>query len=59
MFPKLPFSIKISYENKTFGNYTYFFYKPPVHKQLALGLKIAQQLSGLSFFSLSDKKNYK
>ena len=59
MFPKLLFSMKITYENKTFGNYTYSFNKPPVYKQLALGLKILEQLSGLNSFSLSNKKNCK
>ena len=39
--------------------YTYFFYKQPVFKQLALGWQIAKQLSGLNPFSLSNNKNYR
>ena len=39
--------------------YTYFFYKQPVYKQLALEWQKAKQLSGLKPFSLSNSKNYK
>ena len=40
-------------------NYTYFFHKHPVYKQLALGWQIAEQLSGLKLFSVSNNKNYR
>ena len=36
-----------------------FLYKQPVYKQLALGLQIANQLSGLNPLSLSSNKNYR
>ena len=36
-----------------------FFYKQPVYNQLALGWKIAKQLSGLNPLSLSNCKNYR
>ena len=36
--------------------YTYFFYKQPGYKQLALGWQIVKQLSGLNLLSLSNKK---
>ena len=39
--------------------YTYFFYKQPAYKQLALGWQIAKQLSALNLFSLSNNKNYR
>ena len=38
--------------------YTYFFYKQPVYKKLALGWQIAKQLSGINPLSLSNNKNY-
>ena len=38
--------------------YTTFFYKQPVYRQLALGWETAKQLSGLSLLSLSNNKNY-
>ena len=34
-----------------------FFYKQLVYKQLALGLQITKQLSGLNPLSLSNNKN--
>ena len=37
--------------------YTYFFYKQPVSKQLALGWQIAKQRSGLNPIWLSNNKN--
>ena len=40
-------------------NYTYFFYKQPVYKQLALGWQIAKQISEFNSFSLSNNKNYR
>ena len=36
-----------------------FFYKQPVHKQLALGWPIAKQFSGPNSLSLSNNINYK
>ena len=39
--------------------YTNFFYKQPVFKQLALQWQIAKQHSWLSPFSLSNNKNYR
>ena len=40
--------------------YTYFFYKQPGYKQLALSKQqIAQQLSRLNPFSLSHNKKYR
>ena len=39
------------------SNYTYFFYKQPVYKQLALGWQIAKQLSGIHPLSLTNNKN--
>ena len=39
--------------------YTYLFYKQLVYKQLALEEQIAQQLSGLNLFSLSNNKKYR
>ena len=39
--------------------YTYFFYNEPVFKQIALGWQIAEQLSGLNPFSVSNNKNYR
>ena len=56
--PKLLFSMEITHEHNTFGNYI-FFCKQPVYKQLALGWLIAKQLSGLNPFSLRKNKNYK
>ena len=35
-----------------------FFYEQPVYKQLALGLQIAKELSGLNPLSLSNNKNF-
>ena len=40
-------------------NYTYFFYKQPVYKQLVLQWQIAKQLSGLNLLSLSNNKSYR
>ena len=37
--------------------YELFLYKQPVYKQLALGLQITKQLSGLNPLSLSSIKN--
>ena len=39
-------------------NYTYFFYKQPAYKELALKRQIAKQLLGINPFSLSNNKNY-
>ena len=39
--------------------YTFFIYKQPAYKQLALGWQITKQLSGLNLFSLSNNKNYR
>ena len=36
-----------------------FFNKKPVYKELALGWKIAKQLSGFIPLSLSNNKNYR
>ena len=36
--------------------HTYFFYKQPLYKQLALEQQIAKQLSGLNPLSLSNNK---
>ena len=38
---------------------TLFLYKQLVYKQLVLGWEIAEQFSGLNFFSLSNNKNYR
>ena len=40
-------------------NYTYFFNKQPVYKQLVLGWKITKQLLGLNPLSRSNNKNNK
>ena len=37
---------------------TYFFYKQPVYKQLAIGWEIAKRL-GQTLFLLSNNKNYR
>ena len=37
--------------------YTYFFYKQPVYKQLALWKQVAKQLSGLHPLPRSNNKN--
>ena len=37
-------------------DYTYFFYKQPVYKQLAVGWQITKQISGLNPLSLSNIK---
>ena len=37
----------------------FFYYKQPGYKQLALEQQIAQQLSRLNPFSLSDNKKYR
>ena len=47
------------FKNVCFRHYTYFIYKQPVYKQLALGWKIVKQLSGLNPFSLSNSNNYR
>ena len=39
------------------ARHTLFLYKQPVYKQLALGWKIAKQLSGLNPLSLNYNKN--
>ena len=39
--------------------YTYFFYKQPVYKQLALEWQIPKQLSGLNPFPVSNNINYR
>ena len=44
--------------NEALISYTWFFYKQPIFKQLALAWQIAKQLSGLNPFSLSNNKNY-
>ena len=44
---------------QTFLVNTYFFYKQPVYEQLALGWKIAKQLSGINPLLLSNNKNYR
>ena len=46
---------------RSFSNFvcsvcTYFFYKQPVYKQLALGGQIAKQLSGLNPFSTNQQE---
>ena len=46
---------------RSFSNFvcsvcTYFFYKQPVYKQLALGWQIAKQLSGLNPFSTNQQE---
>ena len=45
--------------SQQFCKCTYFFYKQPVYKQLALGWQIAKQLSRLNPLSLSNNKNYR
>ena len=40
-------------------NYTYFFNKQPVYKQLVLGWKITKQLLRLNPLSRSNNKNNK
>ena len=37
-------------------DYSYFFYKQPVYKQLVLGWQIAKQLSGLKSFQKATIK---
>ena len=41
------------------GHCTYFFYKQPVYKQLALRWQIDKQILGLNLLSLSNNKNYR
>ena len=48
----------MTYRN-SFLNTLSFFYKQLVYKQLALGWKIAMQLSGFNPLSLSNNKNYR
>ena len=40
-------------------DYTYFFYKQQVYKELALGWQIPEQFSKLNLFSLINNKNYR
>ena len=40
-------------------DYTYFFYKQPAYKKLALGWQIAKKFSRLNHFLLSNNKNYR
>ena len=42
-----------------FSKHLFFFYKQPVYEQLALGWKIAKQLSGINPLLLSNNKNYR
>ena len=44
---------------QTFSCIHLLFYKQPVYKQLALGWKIAKQISELNLLSISSNKNYR
>ena len=52
------YNLSFSYRTDIVVNYTYFFYKQPVYKQLVVEWQIAKQLSGLNLLSPSANKNY-